>query len=927
MSSKRSRPPVRGHRPGRPSGAWRRGAAAGLGSVAGQVFLLQWVMVLLLIAAGAAVLAWQNHTADVQAAGDRSLACAVGLAESPSTAAALRSPDPTAALQPLAVRVGRSAGVDFVAVLSRDGIRYTDPKPDLIGTRAAGDFSRALAGQSYTERFRGAPQDAVRAVVPVKDARGAVVGMVTTGVEFSTVSAVLGRELPLIAAGAAGALALATVGAGWVSRRLGQQTHGLGPAEVTRMYEHHDAVLHAVREGVLVVDGEQHLVLANDEARRLLALPEDAEGRHIGEIGLEPGIAELLAGRRVATDEVHMAGDRLLAVSHRPAGRPGQRAGSVATLRDTTELRALAGRAEATAERLHLLFEAGARIGTTLDVVRTVEELVQVAVPAFADAASVDLLDFVVAGDDPPPVMPESTRRVAARAVTADHPQFAVGARVPLLPATPQRRSLEEGRAVLVPDLAAAEDWRAPGPGRAERAIRAGFNSLIVVPIQAGGTLLGRANLWRRTERPFGPDDLAFAEELVARAAVCIDNAHRYTREHALAVSLQRSLLPGDLPEQNAVRVAYRYLPAQAGVGGDWFDVIPLPGARVALVVGDVVGHGLHAAATMGRLRTAVHNFTALDLPPDELLSYVDELVTRIDQDPPHGVQPGQITGATLLYLVYDPTTGRCWSASAGHVPPAVVRRDGTADFLPVPANLPLGLGTSVFETHTADLPPGSRLVLYTDGLVENRDRDLGTGLDLLRTVLRGGAGRGNEETCDEILDALVPPKPSDDIALMVATTCVLDPDRVAQWDVAPDPAAVGPVRAACVDQLTRWGLGDTVFTTELLLSELITNAVRYGAPPITVRLLYDRALTCEVADASSTAPHLRKAAATDEGGRGLFLVAHLAQRWGTRYTGRGKIIWAELALPDPTDPTGRTGQPPADPAGLLPDLGDDAVW
>ncbi|MCK7622844.1 SpoIIE family protein phosphatase [Streptomyces sp. RS10V-4] len=917
MGSKRTRSPARDHRLPRPPGSrWWRGVV-GVRSVAGQVFVLQWVMVLLLIAVGAAVLAWQNHSADVQAARDRSLASAVALAESPSTLAALRSPEPTATLQPVAVRVGRSSGVDFVAVLSPSGIRYTDTDPRLIGTRAAGDFSRALAGQSYTERFQGAPQAAVRAVVPVKGADGAVAGIVTTGVEFTTVSAILGRELPLIAAGAAVALALATAGAGWLSRRLSQQTHGLGPAEVTRMYEHHDAVLHAVREGVLVTGGDRRLVLANDEARRLLALPEDAEGRPVGELGLAPDLADLLTGRRVATDEVHRAGDRLLAVSHRPAGRPGQRAGSVATLRDTTELRAVAGRAEATAQRLQLLFDAGAQIGTTLDVVRTAEELAAAAVPGFADAASVDLLDFVVAGEDPPPAVPEATRRVAACSITAEHPQFAVGAQVPLVPDTPQRRSLEEDRAVLVSDLAAAEDWRAPSPGHAERAVRAGFDSLIVVPIRARGTVLGRANFWRCEDNPFHPDDLAFAEELVARAAVCLDNAHRYTREHVLAVSLQRSLLPGDLPEQNAVRVAHRYLPAQPGVGGDWFDVIPLPGARVALVVGDVVGHGVHAAATMGRLRTAVHNFTALDLPPDELLSYVDELVTRIDQDPPRGVQPGQITGATLLYLVYDPTTGRCRSASAGHVPPALVRPDGTADFLPVPANLPLGLGTSVFETHTVDLPPGSRLVLYTDGLVESRDRDLNTGLDLLCTVL-GGARGGSEQTCDEILGALVPPRPTDDIALMVATTCRLDPSRVAQWDVEPDPSAVGPVRAACAEQLVRWGLGETVFTTELLLSELITNAIRYGAPPITVRLVCDRLLTCEVADASSTAPHLRKAAATDEGGRGLFLVAHLAQRWGTRYTSRGKIIWAEQALSD------GTGRPPSDLADTLLDQADE---
>ncbi len=160
----------------------------------------------------------------------------------------------------------------------------------------------------------------------------------------------------------------------------------------------------------------------------------------------------------------------------------------------------------------------------------------------------------------------------------------------------------------------------------------------------------------------------------MSRAAVCVDNARRYTREHNMAVTLQRSLLPRTLPEQNALEIAYRYLPAQAGVGGDWFDVLPLSGARVALVVGDVVGHGLHAAATMGRLRTAVHNFSALDLPPEELLALLDELVARIDQDEAAEGSTAPVTGATCLYAVYDPVSRRCTIARAGHPPPATAR-------------------------------------------------------------------------------------------------------------------------------------------------------------------------------------------------------------------------------------------------------------
>lgn len=381
---------------------------------------------------------------------------------------------------------------------------------------------------------------------------------------------------------------------------------------------------------------------------------------------------------------------------------------------------------------------------------------------------------------------------------------------------------------------------------------------------------------------------------------MAIDNARRFTREHSMAVTLQRSLLPQGVPEQDALDVAWRYLPAEAGVAGDWFDVIPLPGARVALVVGDVVGHGLHAAATMGRLRTAVHNFSALDLPPDELLGHLDDLVSRIDSDEGNGGGPQShaesVTGATCLYAIYDSVTGVCTTARAGHLGPAVVHPDGTVAYPEVPASPPLGLGSHPFEATELHLPENSRLVLYTDGLIENRDRDIDTGLDLLRGALEG-AGRTPEETCQAAIDAMLPAHPADDIALLVARTRLLEPSRVAHWEVLPDPAAVAPVRAECGAQLQAWGLEGIGFTTELILSELITNAIRYGSPPIKVRLLHQRSLTCEVSDGSSTSPHVRRAATTDEGGRGLFLVAQLAQRWGTRYTSGGKVIWAELSL------------------------------
>ncbi len=363
------------------------------------------------------------------------------------------------------------------------------------------------------------------------------------------------------------------------------------------------------------------------------------------------------------------------------------------------------------------------------------------------------------------------------------------------------------------------------------------------------------------------------------------------------AAALQQSLLPRGLPEQNALDVGHRYLPARAGVGGDWFDVIPLPGARVALVVGDIVGHGMHAAATMGRLRTAVHNFSMLDLPPDDLLAHLDDLVTRIDADetaPDAGVA---LTGATCLYAVYDPVSRRCELARAGHVPPALVRPDGEVEFLDVPAGPPLGVGGLPFEAVEREVPEGSRLVLYTDGLVTDPGRDIDAGLDLLRAAL-AGPGRTPDQTCEAVLAALPPTTRRDDIALLVARTRGLPDEDIARWDVPSDPAAVATVRNEASSRLTGWGLEELVFTTELILSELVTNSIRYAAGPIEVRLLRDRGLICEVADASGTSPHLRYAATTDEGGRGLFLVAQLGERWGVRYTAHGKIIWVEQRFP-----------------------------
>ncbi|MFE2735425.1 SpoIIE family protein phosphatase [Streptomyces sp. NPDC059349] len=885
-------------------------------SVAGQVFLLQLTLTVLLVVAAGTALVLQARDSAMKEAGQRSVATAEAFAHSPGTLAAMKSADPGAVLQPSSEATRKATGVDYVVTFSPKGIRWSHPDPHLIGKHVIGSFAPALAGRTVTSTFNTSVGPAVNTTVPVIDTDGSVVGLVGVGITVENVNAGVSDRLPLLVGSAVGALLVVTAGSVLVSKRVRRQTHGLDPAELSRMYEHHDAVLHAVREGVLITSGDGRLLLANDEAKRLLGLPPGAEGQAVAELGLPPHMAELLVTERVVTDEVHRAGDRLLAVNVRSTALYGGPAGNAVTLRDSTELRALAGKAQAARERLQLLYDAGVRIGTTLDVVRTAEELAQVAVPRFADVATVELLDGVTGGGEPSEDTAEM-RRTAVTGIAREDVFYPVGELIRFAPSTLMARSMSTGHAVFANDLGAAGDWRMQHPERARRILEYGIRSQISVPLSARGVVLGLANFWRmESTASFESEDLSTAEELAARAAVAIDNARRFTREHAMAVTLQRSLLPGALPEQSALEVAHQYLPAEAGVGGDWFDLIPLPGARVALVVGDVVGHGVRAAATMGQLRTAVHNFSSLDLTPDELLSHLDDQVTRIGADVAReGEGDGDgagIVGATCLYAIYDAVTGHVTMASSGHPGPAVVLPDGTVTLLDVPVSPPLGLGESMpMETLELLLPEGSQLVLYTDGLIEDRHRDFDTGIEMLRAALSHGADRTPQETCAEVLGAVMPERPDDDVALIVARTRLLDPGRVAEWDVPCHPAAVAPVRSACLRQLETWGLDGIAFTTELVLSELITNAIRYGTQPVKVRLLYDRNLICEISDGSSTAPHLRRAATTDEGGRGLFLVAHYAERWGTRYSPRGKVIWAELSP--------HAGEP--EPA---PDLGDD---
>ncbi|MFE3328762.1 SpoIIE family protein phosphatase [Streptomyces sp. NPDC059176] len=542
--------------------------------------------------------------------------------------------------------------------------------------------------------------------------------------------------------------------------------------------------------------------------------------------------------------------------------------------------------------QLNLLVEAGRHIGTTLDVVMTTQELARVAVPGFADTVEVDIAAAVLDGELPSGAGEEGLELIrTARRSTATTgpgtetagPLFRQDRTVVYPVGSPQHRSLASGGLVRDDDT-------------------------MVVPLRAGGHALGLVTFVRvgGSAAVFDRSAVALADELVTRAAVCIDNGRRFTRERAAALALQRQLLPQHLPSHSAVDLAHRYLPTDdvTGVGGDWYDVIPLSGTRVGLVVGDVVGHGLHAAATMGRLRTTVRALAPMDLPPDELLKRLDDLVGQAAEDrtgaagaPAEGVDD-VATGATCLYVVYDPVSRRCTMARAGHLPPAIVHPDGGLVFPDLPVGPPLGVGGAPFESLEIELPVGSLVAMFTDGLVENRDRDVDLGLETLKAVL--GDGRGSlADICDRIVAELLPEgMTTDDTALLVVRTRELDGHRVATWGLPAEPVAVGHAREVAAERLRDWGLEELVFSTELIVSELVTNAVRYAEGPLSLRLIHDRTLVCEVADAGHTSPHLRHSAADDEGGRGLFIVARLVQRWGTRYGRSGKTIWTEQALP-----------------------------
>lgn len=429
----------------------------------------------------------------------------------------------------------------------------------------------------------------------------------------------------------------------------------------------------------------------------------------------------------------------------------------------------------------------------------------------------------------------------------------------------------------------------------------------VFLPLIASGHTIGCCVVSFVRPRTFSEEERTLLIALSGLIGQALERARLYDVEHTRAQQLQRGLLPRTLPCLPAVRAAARYTPAGKGeeVGGDWYDVIPLSGDRVAIVIGDVMGHGIAEAAIMGQLRTAVRTLADLDLAPDELLSHLNELVCDLGDD----------KYATCSYAVFDPVTRVCSLSLAGHLPPAIVRPDGTVVYAELAGDPPLGVAEPPFETHELHLPEESLLVFCTDGLIESATRDIDQGLAQLRQTLAaavartayfptGTTGHGDtrrlDDLCDDIVSALLPDREqtNDDAVLLVAHTRGTPVDNVASCHLPDDPRAAGQAREYIRGQLAVWGLDDLVMTTELLVSELVGNVIRHAAGPMRLRLLRSSSLICEVYDSSLTSPRIRRAAFTDEGGRGLHLVAALSQRWGTRHLDEGKCIWTEQDLP-----------------------------
>ncbi len=689
----------------------------------------------------------------------------------------------------------------------------------------------------------------------------------------------------------------------------------------------HPAMSSSVRTLILGIDYDGRIVQHDRNAAKILARkPEDLLGAQLIELtsaGAQPNAAHANSHAARQADGAAAVAMLLEAIRSDREGsamltidtRDGSAAEAVVTVHPMraggTSLAALAllRIAAPNSERFvdpalmrrQMLDGALTRIGDTLDIDDVARELLDALVPHFCNAADLLLLESLAGDDELPAHGPEGSlplRRIALRHDRKDlawEAAFPTGEILRYPSPSPYYQCMDTGAPVLETTISKsqageiAKAWR-----RKPVAKLLSGASMLMLPLIARGTMLGFFACTRQEGfRRFDAYDVEVGMDFAARAAMFIDNARRYSREHATALTLQRSMLPTGLSYPSSVEVRHRYLPGSKliEVGGDWYESIALPGGRVALVVGDVAGHGVRAAVTMGRLRTAIHTLAMLELPPADSLQQLDELMHTLGEREPHF--------ATCAYAVYDAVSGECEVAVAGHLPPLLVHPDGSNELLDVPPAPPLGIGDGEVESRRFKIEDGSLFVLYTDGLVENKGQDISDGLARLRGIFGPGSPtKALEDLCKATLDGVYSDHQRDDIAVLIARLRRLPEDSYASWTLAPKLTSVREARSVLAEPMKRWDLEDMIPTTELLVSELVTNAVKYSRGDVTLRLVNEKALVCEVIDNSGALPRLRQASGDDENGRGLQVVRQLAHRWGARRTATGKVVWCEQPLP-----------------------------
>ncbi len=689
----------------------------------------------------------------------------------------------------------------------------------------------------------------------------------------------------------------------------------------------HSRPFSSVRTLILGIDYDGRIVQHDRNAPRILArTPEDLLGAHLSDLTVSPAPgspAHANSHGARAADGVAAVGALLESVRSDREGsamltietRDGHAAEAVVTvhpMRATgTSLAALAllripaQREERFVDpalmRRQMLDDTFTRLGDSLDIDHLARELMDTLVPHFCNAADLLLLESLAGDDELPAHGPDGSlpmRRIALQHDRKDpawEAAFPTGEILRYPDRSPYFQCMDTGAPVLETTVSEsqaskiAKAWR-----RKPVAKLLSGASMLMLPLIARGTLLGFFACTRQEGfRRFDAYDIEIGMDFASRAAMFIDNARRYSREHATALTLQRSMLPTGLSAPSSVEVRHRYLPGSKliEVGGDWYESIALPGGRVALVVGDVAGHGVRAAVTMGRLRTAIHTLAMLELPPADSLQQLDELMHTLGEREPHF--------ATCAYAVYDAVSGECEVAVAGHLPPLLVHPDGTNELLDVPPAPPLGIGDGEVESRQFKIEDGSLFVLYTDGLVENKGQDISDGLARLRGIFGPGSPtRPLEDLCKASLDGVYSDHQRDDIALLIARLRRLPEDCYESWTFSPKLTSVREARSVLAEPMKRWDLEDLIPTTELLVSELVTNAVKYSRGDVTLRLVNEKALVCEVLDKSGALPRLRQANSDDEHGRGLQVVRQLSQRWGARRTMTGKVVWCEQPLP-----------------------------